>query len=67
MMTAAYHKNGNDNDESYNNEDKLCLLLKRWGLIVHVLDYVLDHMIIGLVTTVLQLFFSSLAWALTNK
>ena len=54
MMTAVCYKSGNDDDKSNNNEDKVCLLLRRWGLVGHVLNHVLDHMIIGLVTTTLQ-------------
>ena len=57
MMTAPYYKSGND-DKSDNNKDKVCLLLKRWGLIGHMLDHVLDHvfdhMIIRLMTTALH-------------
>ena len=69
-MTAACYESGNNNDESDNNKDKVCLLSRKWGLMGHVLDhildYVLDHMldhifnrmldymIIGLVTTSLQ-------------
>ena len=59
MMTAACYKSGNNNDKSYNNdksdnnEDKICLLLRRWGWGGHVLDHVLDHMFIGFVTTAL--------------
>ena len=36
-MTVAWYKNGNDdnksdnNDESDNNEDKIYLLLRKWG------------------------------------
>ena len=61
MMTAACYESGNDNDKSnnndksHNNEDKICLLLKKWGWVSHVLDYMLDYIIIGLVTTVLHL------------
>ena len=61
MMTAACYKSGNDNDksdnneESNNNEDEVCLHLKRWGWVSHLLNHVLDHMIIGLLTTALQL------------
>ena len=71
-MTAACYKNGNDedksnhNDWSNTNEDKVCLLLRRWGWVGHVLDHVLDEMIISLVIMALQLPFS-LAWAVTNK
>ena len=60
MMTAAYYKSSNNNnksdnnDKSNNNEDKVCSLLKRWGWVDYMLDHVLDHMIIGLVTTALQ-------------
>ena len=60
MMTAAYYKSGNDdnkydnNDESDNNEDKVCSLLKRWGWVGHVLNYILYHIIIDLVIMILQ-------------
>ena len=58
MMTAACYKNGDDNDKFNNNEDKVCLLLRRWGLVGHildhVLDHVLDHMIISLMTMALH-------------
>ena len=61
MITIACYKSGNDNDKSDNNEDKICLLLKRWDLVNHlldhilnhVLDHMLNHMIIGLVTIAL--------------
>ena len=66
MMTVACYENGNDNDESDNNENKVYLLLRRWDLISHILDHMLDHMITGFVTTALELP-SSLALALTNK
>ena len=68
-MTAACYKSGNNDDKSDNNEDKVYLLLKRWGLIGHVLnqmfdhalnhmldhmlDHILDNMIIGFITTAL--------------
>ena len=46
MMTVACYKNGND--KYNNNEDKVCSLLRRGGLVDqildHVLDYLLDHM-----------------------
>ena len=29
IMTAVCYKSGDDNDKSDNNEDKICLLLKR--------------------------------------
>ena len=44
IMTTARYKSGNDH-ESDNNEDKVCLLLRRWGLVSHVLDHMLDHML----------------------
>ena len=69
MMTAACYKSGN-NDESDNNEDNVCLFLRRWGLVGHMLDhlldYVLNHMIIALVTKILQLP-SFWVWTSTNK
>ena len=40
MMTEACYKS--NNNKSDKNEDKVCLLLKRWGLVAHVLDHVLD-------------------------
>ena len=61
-MTAVYHKSSNDNDESNNNEDKVYLLPRRWGLVGHILDqmldHVLDHMIIRFIPTALQLVWS---------
>ena len=42
-MTAIFYKSYNN--KSNNNEDKVCLLLRRWGLVDHVLDHVLDHML----------------------
>ena len=58
IMTTTCYKNGDDDDKSDNNKDKVYLLLKRWDLIDHVLDHILDHMfnymIIGLVTTALH-------------
>ena len=71
-MTANCFKSSNDynesdnRDKSDNNEDKICSLLRRWVWVGHILDHVLDHMIIDFVTTALQLP-SSLAWALTNQ
>ena len=59
MMTVAYYKSGNkddksdNNDEFDNNEDKVCLFLRRWGWMGYMLDHVLDYMILGLVTMVL--------------
>ena len=74
MIKVACYKSGNDNDKSNNNEDKVCLLLKRWSLmgymlddmLNHMLDYVLDQMLnymldyitIDLMITALQLPFS---------
>ena len=70
MMLMAHYKSGNDddesdnnnkydiNDKSDNNENKICLLLKRWVWVGHILDHVLDQIIIGLVTTPLHLLFS---------
>ena len=29
MMTAACYNNGNDNDKSDNNEDEVCLLVRK--------------------------------------
>ena len=67
-MMAACYKNGNDNNKANNNENKVCLLLRRWGLVGYILDHVLDHVldymldqmldyiIIGLIVTVLQLY-----------
>ena len=54
IMTAACCESGNDDDESDNNEDKICLLLKSWGLVGHILDQILNHMIISFVTKALQ-------------
>ena len=57
MIMAACYKNVNDddkshnNDQSNNNEDKVFLLLRRWVWVGHMLDHVLDCMIIGFVTT----------------
>ena len=55
MIMAACYKSGNDKSDK--NKDKVYLLLKRWGLVGHVLDHVLDHMrdhiIIYLVTKAL--------------
>ena len=45
MMTASCYVSGNDDDKSNNNKDKVCLFLKRWGLVDHVLDHVLDYML----------------------
>ena len=59
IMMAACYESGNDddksenNDKSDNNEDKVYLLLRRWDWVSHVLDHVLDFMIIGLMTMVL--------------
>ena len=59
MITAACYKSSNDDEESdnnnksNNNEDKICLLLIKWVWIGPILDHVLDHMIIGFVTTAL--------------
>ena len=56
-MTAACYKSGNNNnksdnnDKSNNNKDKFCLLVKKWGWVGHVLDHMLDHIIIGFVNT----------------
>ena len=44
MKTTSYDS-GNDDDKSDNNEDKVCLFLKKWGLVGHVLDHMLDHML----------------------
>ena len=52
MMTAAYYKGGND--KSDNNKDKVCLLLKIM-LVGHILDHVLDQIILDLVTSALQI------------
>ena len=60
MMITACYKSGND--KSDNNENKVGLLLRRWGLVGHMLDhildylldYILDYIIIDLITTVLQ-------------
>ena len=43
MIMVACYKSGND--ESDNNEDKVYLLLRRWGLVGHMLDHLLDHML----------------------
>ena len=42
MIMAASYKRSNDDDKSDNHEDKIGLLLKRWDLVSHVLDYMLD-------------------------
>ena len=63
MMSTACYKNGNNNDKCDNNKDKVCLLLRRWGLVDqilnhvldHMLDHMLDYMLIRLVTMALQL------------
>ena len=52
MITTACYKSGND-DKSDNNKDKVCSLFKMI-LVGYVLDHVLDHMILGLVTTALH-------------
>ena len=65
MMTLAHYKSGGNDDKSDNNKDKIYLLLKRWGLIGHVLDHVLDYVlndrsdyiIIDFMTMALQLLF----------
>ena len=44
-MMAASYKSGDDNDNCDNNKDKICFLLKRWGLVNHVLDHMLDHIL----------------------
>ena len=44
-MTKACYKNSNNNNEFDNSENKVCLLLKRWVMVDHVLDHVLDHML----------------------
>ena len=60
-MTTAQYKSGNDNkksdnnNKSDNNKDKVYLLLRRWGWVGHVLDHMLDYMIIGLMTIALHL------------
>ena len=58
MSVDRYESDNDDdefdhNDKSDNNEDKVCLLLRRWVWLGHVLDQMLNHMIIGLVTMVL--------------
>ena len=57
MMTRVCYKSGNNDNESDNNEDKIGLLQKRWGLVDdildHVLDHMLDHMIIDLMNMTL--------------
>ena len=40
MMTAACYESGND--KSDNNENKVYLLLRRWGLVGQMLDHMLD-------------------------
>ena len=60
MMTAIQYKSADNDDEAdnsdnfNNNENKICLLLGRSSWINHMLDHVLDYIIIGLVTTTLQ-------------
>ena len=44
-MMAACYKSGNNDDESDNNEDKVCLLLKIWNLVGQVFDHALDYML----------------------
>ena len=67
MMTAARYKSSNNDNGCDNNKDKVCLLLKRSGLVSHILDHmrdyvlnhlldsILDKMIIDFITTALQL------------
>ena len=43
VMTVTCYKSGND--KSDNNENKVCLLLKRWGLVSHILNYMLDQIL----------------------
>ena len=64
MIIAARYKNGND--ESDNNKDKVLFASKKMMSMSHVLDHVLDQIIIALVTTALQLP-SFLAWVPTNE
>ena len=52
-MTAACYKSRDD--ESDNNKDKVLLASKKMMLVGHVLDHVLNHIIIGLVTTALHI------------
>ena len=60
IIMATCYKNGNNNNKSDNNDkfdnngDKVCLLLRKWGWLGHMLDYVLNHIIIDLVTIALQ-------------
>ena len=71
MLTAACYENSNNDDKSNNNKDKVCLLIKRWGLVDHILDHMLNHMldqmlnhiIIDLITLALQGYcFSQIFW-----
>ena len=61
IITTCYKSSNNDN-KSDNNKDKICLLLRKWDLIDHmldhmldhVLDYMLNHLFIGIMTTMLH-------------
>ena len=57
MMTATWYKSSND-DKFNNNKDKVDLLLSRWSLVGYMLDHILDHIIIDLITMALQEFSS---------
>ena len=45
LITATCYKNGDNDNKSDNNEDKICLLLRRWDLVGHMLDHILDHVL----------------------
>ena len=42
-MTAARYESSNDKFD--NNKDKIYLLLRRWGLVSHMLNYIVDKML----------------------
>ena len=42
-----------NNDKFDNNKCKVCLLLRRYGWVGHMLDQILNHIIISLMTMIL--------------